>query len=36
LPGQTASVDLNRALLAVQRLAEQQEPADTLLAALPP
>jgi predicted dienelactone hydrolase len=36
LPGQTASVDLNRALFAVQRLAKQQEPADTLLAAVPP
>jgi len=36
LPGQTASVDLSRALLAVQRLANQQKPADTLLAAVPP
>lgn len=33
LPGKTASVDLDRALSAVQRLARQLQPADRLLAA---
>ncbi len=32
LPGRTASVDLERALFALQRLARQQQPADQLLA----
>ncbi len=36
LPGKTASVDLNRALFAVQRLASQQKPADALLAGQTP
>jgi predicted dienelactone hydrolase len=35
LPGKTATLDLSRALFAVQRLARQQQPADTLLAAQP-
>ncbi|MCX5931799.1 MAG: hypothetical protein NTW83_08230 [Cyanobacteria bacterium] len=36
LPGSTASVDLGRALFAVQRLASQQRPADRLLAGRTP
>nr|WP_259736434.1 alpha/beta fold hydrolase [Synechococcus sp. CS-1329] len=36
LPGNTASVDMGRALFAVQRLASQQRPADRLLAARTP
>ncbi len=36
LPGQTATVDLDRVLFAVQRLARQQQPADALLAAQAP
>lgn len=35
LPGQTATIDLGRALFAVQRLARQQQPADALLATQP-